>query len=436
MNPPPAAVALMADATAARPRSSDAGLSSYSQELLGLLDDFADPASLANELGASAGRVDAEYWERALFEPLRDLMARNGKGIRTQVVRWAWHAAGGQHATPRDLAYLVELLHLGSLVVDDIQDDAVLRRGAPALHRVYGTARALNAGNWLYFWPARIVERMNLPVEVERDLLRLIDRTLWRCHAGQGLDVSLHIGELRQLDVPRIVQTATALKTGALMGFAAASAALVAGADPRRVAGFATAGGTLGVGLQMLDDYGALVQEKRRDKAREDLQNGAPTWPWAWAAERSSGVEFDMLQQHCASAETNGGVDALRRQLRDAVGPLGLHRTRQQMNEATSAACAIVQTPADLEPLRAIIAQVERAPPRIIGLSLSTEARFDALARLVVAMRLAAPEAIIGVAPADGLDGDRITEIADVDMLFGGAVAACAELEWLIGERG
>jgi len=84
----------------------------------------------------------------------------------------------------------------------------------------------------------------------------------------------------------------------------------------------------------------------------------------------------------------------------------------------------------------ALIAQVERAAPRIIGLSLSTEARFDALARLVVAMRLAAPEAIIGVAPADGLDGDRITEIADVDMLFGGAVAACAELEWLIGERG
>src|SRR6056297_1319658 len=83
-----------------------------------------------------------------------------------------------------------------------------------------------------------------------------------------------------------------------------------------------------------------------------------------------------------------------------------------------------------------LIAQVGRTAPRIIGLSLTTEARFDALARLVVAMRLAAPEAIIGVAAAEGLDGDRITEVVDIDLLFGGAVAACAHLERLIEARG
>jgi len=83
-----------------------------------------------------------------------------------------------------------------------------------------------------------------------------------------------------------------------------------------------------------------------------------------------------------------------------------------------------------------LIAQVERSAPRVIGLSLSTEARFDALARLVVAMRLAAPEAIIGVAPAERLDGDKITDVVDIDLLFGGAVAACAHLERLIEAGG
>jgi methanogenic corrinoid protein MtbC1 len=82
-----------------------------------------------------------------------------------------------------------------------------------------------------------------------------------------------------------------------------------------------------------------------------------------------------------------------------------------------------------------LIAQVERAAPAVIGLSLSTEARFGALARLVVAMRLAAPDAIIGVAPAEGLDSDRIIEIVDVDILFGGAVSACADLERMIDAR-
>lgn len=84
----------------------------------------------------------------------------------------------------------------------------------------------------------------------------------------------------------------------------------------------------------------------------------------------------------------------------------------------------------------ALVAQVARTEPRIIGLSLSTEERFDALARLVVAMRLVAPEAIIGVAPAEGLDGGKITEIVDIDLLFGGAVSACADLERMIDARG
>ncbi|MFB9150868.1 cobalamin B12-binding domain-containing protein [Roseovarius ramblicola] len=84
----------------------------------------------------------------------------------------------------------------------------------------------------------------------------------------------------------------------------------------------------------------------------------------------------------------------------------------------------------------ALIAHVERSAPRIIGLSLTTSARLDALARLVVAMRLAAPEAIIGVAPTEGLDGDRVVEVVDIDMLFGGAVSACADLERMIDARG
>jgi methanogenic corrinoid protein MtbC1 len=84
----------------------------------------------------------------------------------------------------------------------------------------------------------------------------------------------------------------------------------------------------------------------------------------------------------------------------------------------------------------ALIAQVERGAPPIIGLSLSSEARLGALARLVVAMRLAAPVAIIGVAPGEGMDGARIAEVVDIDILFGGAVSACADLERMIAARG
>lgn len=82
-----------------------------------------------------------------------------------------------------------------------------------------------------------------------------------------------------------------------------------------------------------------------------------------------------------------------------------------------------------------LMAHVEHARPAIIGLSLSTEQRLDALARLVVAMRLVVPEAIIGVAPAASVDPKRLRSLADIDLIFTDAPSACRELERLIHLR-
>ena len=82
-----------------------------------------------------------------------------------------------------------------------------------------------------------------------------------------------------------------------------------------------------------------------------------------------------------------------------------------------------------------LVGRVERTRPHIIGVSLSTEDRFDALVRLVLAMRLAAPHAIIGIAPREGLDRQKVRELVDVDLLFDGAVGACTQLEEMIGLR-
>ena len=82
-----------------------------------------------------------------------------------------------------------------------------------------------------------------------------------------------------------------------------------------------------------------------------------------------------------------------------------------------------------------LMARVERTQPRVIGLSLSTEARLHALARLVVALRLTLPRAIIGVAPAATLDERKLDSILDVDLLFRDADVARADLERLIAPR-
>lgn len=83
----------------------------------------------------------------------------------------------------------------------------------------------------------------------------------------------------------------------------------------------------------------------------------------------------------------------------------------------------------------ALVAHVERTRPNIIGLSLSTEQRLAALVRLVVAMRITVPFAIIGVAPATNVDAARLHDLVDIDLVFDDAPSACRELERLIRLR-
>src|SRR6056297_1473930 len=82
-----------------------------------------------------------------------------------------------------------------------------------------------------------------------------------------------------------------------------------------------------------------------------------------------------------------------------------------------------------------LVAHVEQTEPQIIGLSLSTEQRLEALVRLVIAMRIMVPHAIIGVAPASGVDPKRLGEVADIDLVFEDAPSACRELDRLIALR-
>ncbi len=83
----------------------------------------------------------------------------------------------------------------------------------------------------------------------------------------------------------------------------------------------------------------------------------------------------------------------------------------------------------------ALVAHVERTRPQIIGLSLSGERRLDALVRLVVAMRIAVPHAIIGVALGPSLDTDRLHALVDIDLVFRDTRAAFQDLDRLIRLR-
>ncbi|MET0283272.1 MAG: polyprenyl synthetase family protein [Polyangiales bacterium] len=294
-----------------------------------------EPAGMAlgfpEELCRAHG-VDPERLERALHAPLREFLARPGKAFRARLIEGCHRLAGGDDA-PSAALEAIELLHAGSLIVDDIQDDAETRRGGPALHRLIGTPRALNAGNWLYFEALSRLDTLELPLPRARALDRQAHRCLLRCHEGQALDLSLRVSELRSAELPALVQFVSALKTGALMGFAAELGATAAGADEALVRALAAFGERVGVALQMLDDLGSVACSARAHKGLEDLQGQRPSWVWAWASEALDELAYKQLLKLLERSE----LEELRQRLAPAVEPLGRARVHTALEEAFAA---------------------------------------------------------------------------------------------------
>ena len=232
-------------------------------------------------------------WERVLLGPVREILSRPSKQFRANLVHIAWRLGGGGAAGPPPaLSAAIEILHAGSLVIDDIEDDAEQRRGAPALHRSHGIPVALNAGNWMYFFAFTLVDRARLSEAAQLAVHRAMLRGVLDCHRGQALDLGHEVTRVARGELRAVVAGATALKAGALTRLAAELGAIAAGADDTRRAAICEFGTALGTGLQMLDDLGAVTAAWRLDKSREDMWQLRPTWAWVWTAEAADDASW------------------------------------------------------------------------------------------------------------------------------------------------
>jgi len=261
-----------------------------------------DGCRLSELLGFDAAPAVTDILADVLIRPVHDVTANPGKRIRAQLVTFSYRLLTGDHVLSyglvkrhRSCAEVIELIHAGSLIVDDIEDGSAVRRGRPALHRVYGVPLALNAGNWLYFWPAELLKKTGLS---EDDLLLVYQHyhsTLLRAHFGQALDLGARVDTLAQEAVTEVCLASMRLKTGALMGFAALLGAALTDASERLLSCLEQFGRELGVALQMFDDLGNATGKCEPSKRYEDLTLARPSWLWACAAQNSTPLHYQKF---------------------------------------------------------------------------------------------------------------------------------------------
>jgi geranylgeranyl pyrophosphate synthase len=315
------------------------------------------------ERGVQGCGAPRALWERALLGPLREFLSRPGKELRARLVALGFTLGGGDaRAMPVELPLLLEILHAGSLIVDDIEDGSHERRGRPTLHRLHGVPLALNAGNWLYFWPQVLLAEMPLPEAARLAAHERIARCLLRCHEGQALDLAARVTELAARDVPEVARTLSTLKTGELVGLATGLGAVAASAQPGAIEALSRFGRDLGVGLQMLDDLSGVRNPARRDKALEDLRLMRVTWVWAWLAEELEPADYAALIDRLRGLGSSDGAeyDDVLAQVRFRIGMTGLRRPRQQFASAIARLERVLGSGEWERPLRAELEWLER----------------------------------------------------------------------------
>ena len=100
---------------------------------------------VAERLAAQADEFEPQIAAYAQYA-----LAAQGKQLRPVLVALSGEASGGLNDSHLTVAVIIEMVHLATLVHDDINDEAVLRRGRPSLAASWGTEVSVLLGDCLF----------------------------------------------------------------------------------------------------------------------------------------------------------------------------------------------------------------------------------------------------------------------------------------------
>lgn len=281
-------------------------LAAVEEELARALPAEVDAAWIRRYAGEAASRRHPQALA-PILAPARELLGRGGKRWRPLVLLSCAEMFGGPWRQALPLTALVEIAHNGSLIVDDVEDSSPERRGAPAVHVIFGLDSALNTGNLMYFLPARTVEQADLDPARQLSILRRYVENMVRLHLGQGLDILWHRDHDRLPTEPEYLEMCR-LKTGSLSRLAAQIGALAAGATEAQADLLGAVGGEFGACFQVIDDVANLATGVPGKLRGDDIIEGKKSLPIILHLQRRPGDRDQVRDCFVAAAADPQGA--------------------------------------------------------------------------------------------------------------------------------
>lgn len=244
--------------------------------------------------------VDSEVY--IICELYDYLLSSGGKRIRPALVLLSAKSLNGSCSRVMELACAVELIHMASLLHDDIIDSAKIRRGKPAAHIIWGPEIAVTIGDYLSS------QAMELLTKYENyEVIRTFSKAVKSMAEGELLEIANHKNiELTEESYIKIISG----KTASLMSASCETVAkiahthrdtqcstMVSGTSSVRnpessiESALSQYGMNFGILYQMMDDVLDLISEDDRlgKPARNGIREGNLSLPIIYTLRNTNG---------------------------------------------------------------------------------------------------------------------------------------------------
>lgn len=272
-------------------------------------------ARVASVVRPQLADVEARIAEQAsAFDPAIEgyvayAVGSRGKRLRPLVALLSGGATGPITSEHIDLAVVVELIHLATLVHDDIVDEAERRRSQPTVNARWGNSLSVLLGDCLF------AHALNLSANFENaEVGRAIARAAREVCTGEIIQTQrrfdLHLGID---DYMRIIQ----MKTGSLFAVAAELGGVLSGAEASTVQSLKEFGLRIGTAYQIYDDCLDIAgdEEATGKTLGTDLRKGKLTLPVLMLLRAAPAVE----KERCAELILGGNLAEIARLVKAAA---------------------------------------------------------------------------------------------------------------------
>jgi octaprenyl-diphosphate synthase len=213
-----------------------------------------------------------------------------GKQLRPALVALSAGAVGSLDDSHVLAAVIIEMIHLATLVHDDVMDEAEIRRGRPTLAANWGNEISVLLGDCLFAQALKLAA--SYPTT---EICRAVAAATNTVCAGEILQTQRRKNfELKRAEYFKVIQ----MKTGELFALSCDLGAFLSGAAPAQRQSLRNYGLEIGTAYQLYDDCLDLfgTEAAAGKSLGTDLAKGKLTLPIIWLMERAQSDERKKIR--------------------------------------------------------------------------------------------------------------------------------------------